>query len=579
MEGGILLFRRRFQLWSAFILILSIIILPNHSFAQNPYKIEINKRTNHLYLYKNNQVIKTYRVGTGKKEHLTPEGVFTVGSRAENPQWYDRENDKIVPGGDPENPLGKFWLGLKINENDKANIYGIHGTNNEASVPGHVSKGCIRLKNKDIEELYSVYKISIGTPVWIHSGVSNQQWLGGSNQEEIKSISGKIITTTNVNIRQGLSTTTSILTSVKEGVILTVTGETKEWYRVKLSNGQIGFVSKFYVKLYTEPPNPPQQQPDPKPNTPPNQKTEEPTKSNVAVAVKTSFTKNGSLQIHATLSSVNQASGKWTIALNDQVIANEQNDKTSYTFVHKDAKLDGKQIKVKVEFNGTTDGKPAKGTKEITFNKVEETMKIKPTFNQNRLQIQASLKGHQKAAGIWIIELGETKRISLQSGEKLDEIFDEVTFDKKQFPVRIVFKGFLDQSFITAKYEKELKVNLSQLDETLVHQLATEKEDDNNQPVDENDPTPPIGDEKPEAKNEEEKPDVNGSNGEQLDQLTTAKAEDTPLNLNENDDPQEKSKEGGKLPKTASHYPLGVLIGLGIMMIGICSTRLLPIKK
>lgn len=573
-----------YQLWFAFILILSIFALPNNSFAKtNPYKIEINKRTNHLYLYKNNQVIKTYRVGTGKEEKLTPEGVFTIGSRAENPQWRDSEKNEIIPGGHKDNPLGKFWLGIKINKNDTAQTYGIHGTNNEKSVPGHVSKGCIRLKNAHIEELYKHYKIAIGTPVWIHSGVSNQKWLGEKPQEEIKSATGKIITTTQVNIRQGLSTTTSILVKVEKGKILTITGETQNWYRVKLSNGQIGFISKLYVNLYTEPTNPTQQKPDSNQNTPPaSQKTEEPTKAKVSVAIKTSFTKYGSLKIDASLPTAKKASGKWKITLNDQVVADEQNEKTFYTFIQKDPKLEGKQIKLKAEFNGTVDGKETTGVKEISYNKIDEKMKITPTFKQNRFQLQASLKGNQKTMGIWIIKLGETKRVSLQSGEKLDETFDEVTFDKKRFPVKVEFKGFTDQSFVTAKYEKELKVNLPQTDKSNIDQTGvqtdSEKEKKENE-VDQKEANQEEPKDSEETKDEQNQ-NENGLNGEQsIDNLTTSKKDDSTEEKKSTDDQESGQQEGGELPKTASHYPLGVLLGLGILIMGMCTIRFLHMKK
>ena len=43
--------------------------------------------------------------------------------------------------------------------------YGIHGTNNESSIGNYVSNGCIRMRERDVEELYEM--IPIGTPVEI----------------------------------------------------------------------------------------------------------------------------------------------------------------------------------------------------------------------------------------------------------------------------------------------------------------------------------------------------------------------------------------------------------------------------
>lgn len=44
--------------------------------------------------------------------------------------------------------------------------YGLHGTNNPASVGQAVSHGCIRLRNEDIAELY--HRVAVGTPVFIY---------------------------------------------------------------------------------------------------------------------------------------------------------------------------------------------------------------------------------------------------------------------------------------------------------------------------------------------------------------------------------------------------------------------------
>ncbi|CCF15163.1 putative L,D-transpeptidase YkuD domain protein [Brevibacillus laterosporus GI-9] len=43
--------------------------------------------------------------------------------------------------------------------------YGIHGTNNPASIGKYVSHGCIRMYNRDVETLAKL--VPIGTPVYI----------------------------------------------------------------------------------------------------------------------------------------------------------------------------------------------------------------------------------------------------------------------------------------------------------------------------------------------------------------------------------------------------------------------------
>jgi lipoprotein-anchoring transpeptidase ErfK/SrfK len=87
----------------------------------------------------------------------TPEGKFTIVNKVEDPIWY--KLDKQYPPGSPKNLLGTRWMGL----NQKG--YGIHGTRNPKSIGMALSHGCIRMHNRDVEELFAW--IPIGTKVII----------------------------------------------------------------------------------------------------------------------------------------------------------------------------------------------------------------------------------------------------------------------------------------------------------------------------------------------------------------------------------------------------------------------------
>ncbi len=104
-------------------------------------KIKLSSRT--LFLINNNTIVRSYPVGVGKSATSTPTGRYYIVSKVPN------------PGG----PFGAIWMGLSQPH------YGIHGTNNPSSIGGAVSKGCIRMYNRDALELAS--KVSIGTPVII----------------------------------------------------------------------------------------------------------------------------------------------------------------------------------------------------------------------------------------------------------------------------------------------------------------------------------------------------------------------------------------------------------------------------
>jgi lipoprotein-anchoring transpeptidase ErfK/SrfK len=107
-------------------------------------------------------VIGKYSVATAKEGSYTPEGKFTVVSKLINPSWGGGGYADPIVGGAPNNPLGKYWLGLSIGNGD---IYGIHGTNNESSIGKYVTHGCIRMHNYELDSLF--YTVDIGTNVWI----------------------------------------------------------------------------------------------------------------------------------------------------------------------------------------------------------------------------------------------------------------------------------------------------------------------------------------------------------------------------------------------------------------------------
>jgi L,D-transpeptidase ErfK/SrfK len=113
-------------------------------------------------------VVYTFPVGLGRFDWKTPVSAWRVVAKTRDPTWVvpndiyqehlerDGEADHVIPGGDPDNPLGLYRLSLSIPE------YAIHGTNVPWGVGMNVSHGCVRLYPEDIERLYS--RVPIGTP-------------------------------------------------------------------------------------------------------------------------------------------------------------------------------------------------------------------------------------------------------------------------------------------------------------------------------------------------------------------------------------------------------------------------------
>ncbi|NPV71889.1 MAG: L,D-transpeptidase [Firmicutes bacterium] len=115
-----------------------------------------------LLVMRRGEVVRRYPIAVGKPSTPSPEGRFVVSSILRHPTWYPRGQAPVPPG--PQNPLGSRWIGLSDSP------YGIHGTNNDASIEHRVSAGCIRMHNRDVEELCGL--VQIGTPVVLRRGGS-----------------------------------------------------------------------------------------------------------------------------------------------------------------------------------------------------------------------------------------------------------------------------------------------------------------------------------------------------------------------------------------------------------------------
>lgn len=110
-------------------------------------RMEINLSTRQLSFYRVNNLIATYPVAIGKPATPSPVGKWSI------------VNKKIL---NHSSVFGSRWLGLSIDG------YGIHGTNNPSSIGKAVSNGCIRMYNKDVEQIFP--KVPLGTSVIIHHG-------------------------------------------------------------------------------------------------------------------------------------------------------------------------------------------------------------------------------------------------------------------------------------------------------------------------------------------------------------------------------------------------------------------------
>jgi lipoprotein-anchoring transpeptidase ErfK/SrfK len=115
--------------------------------------LRVDRKTLRATLYRDGSAIWSAPVGVGRPSLPTPAGHFYV-------------TEKLVSVG--ETLYGPYALGTSayaptLSEWPGGGIVGIHGTNEPELIPGRPSHGCIRLRNADIEKLWTL--IEVGTPI------------------------------------------------------------------------------------------------------------------------------------------------------------------------------------------------------------------------------------------------------------------------------------------------------------------------------------------------------------------------------------------------------------------------------
>jgi lipoprotein-anchoring transpeptidase ErfK/SrfK len=137
---------------------------------EGPFNAVIYKSNYTMDLYLQTVYIKTYRVGLGKEGSETPAGHWRVkkDGKLVKPRWTDPDTGKVYVGSAPDYPLGSRWIALEgLDENTKDRTgFALHGTKDPESIGTRSSRGCIRLFNGDVIEVYNLLEEGV-SEVWI----------------------------------------------------------------------------------------------------------------------------------------------------------------------------------------------------------------------------------------------------------------------------------------------------------------------------------------------------------------------------------------------------------------------------
>jgi lipoprotein-anchoring transpeptidase ErfK/SrfK len=132
--------------------------------AEYPSYITVDRGTFTLRLWRHLKLAKEYTVAVGMEGLETPEGLYHIQEKEENPVWHVPNSawagslaGKTIPPG-PEDPIKARWMGIYEGA-------GIHGTEETWSLGHAESHGCIRMAIPDVEELYDL--VEVGTPIYI----------------------------------------------------------------------------------------------------------------------------------------------------------------------------------------------------------------------------------------------------------------------------------------------------------------------------------------------------------------------------------------------------------------------------
>jgi lipoprotein-anchoring transpeptidase ErfK/SrfK len=138
---------------------------------ERPGTIIIDTNRKYLYYLVEDNVAIRYGVGVGK-EGFEWNGVVTVKRKEEWPTWTppaemrrrEAAAGRTLPAsmeGGPNNPLGS--RALYLFQGGRDTLYRIHGTNQPWTIGLNLSSGCIRMMNKDVQDLFA--RADIGTKV------------------------------------------------------------------------------------------------------------------------------------------------------------------------------------------------------------------------------------------------------------------------------------------------------------------------------------------------------------------------------------------------------------------------------
>ena len=125
-----------------------------------PFHAKVYRSIFTMDLYLQNTYVRSYTVGLGKPGYETPTGLWRVrpGGKAYATSWRDPDTGIVYQPEDPDYPLGSRWIALDglSGEAKGRTGFGIHGTKEPDQIGTAGSRGCIRMFNGEVIQVYNM---------------------------------------------------------------------------------------------------------------------------------------------------------------------------------------------------------------------------------------------------------------------------------------------------------------------------------------------------------------------------------------------------------------------------------------
>ena len=167
--------------WKVFLLALALLggaeglaQSTTKSRSRPPRQVVISLPDRKLAVLDDGNVLGIFPIAVGAVSSPSPAGEFEIVNRVSKPTYY-HAGQVISPGKD--SPIGTRWVGLSKKG------YGIHGTNAPRSIGQAASHGCIRLRNRDMEQLFTMLRAGDRVEIRGDQDPRTAQIFGGTDQE------------------------------------------------------------------------------------------------------------------------------------------------------------------------------------------------------------------------------------------------------------------------------------------------------------------------------------------------------------------------------------------------------------